>query len=321
MNDASLRIGRRPISVLALSLIALLAGALRVDATDVTSCGQTIAALDTGILQTDLDCSGSQFGVRLLAGATLDLNGHAVRGGDVTEATVLGIGHEDGTGRARFTIVGPGEISGTGHEYPTFGTWGCIQVNDGLARVSGGTGRIDVHGCIYGVLGSAGESPNGRARVTLEHVDFHDLTFDAAAVGKLSATDVTASDNGGQGLGAERKTVVADVVANNNVRGHGVFSGGVLKGTNVSTSGNITGVEAWGTLALVNASSSGNQYFGVTGKRVKLTNSIITGNGIADIASRSLPRLVDTTCGTSMDFNSNSWGVCENDSPSGAFLD
>jgi len=83
-------------------------------ATDVTTCGQTIAAGDTGVLQADLTCSSGAFAVQLMHNARLQLNGHTLArvddaGGSGT-ATVLGSG--DGMA-ARFKILGPGTIAGT----------------------------------------------------------------------------------------------------------------------------------------------------------------------------------------------------------------
>ena len=47
-------------------------------ATDIVSCGTTVAEHDTGVLQNDLDCQSGLFAIRLLRHATLDLNGHHV---------------------------------------------------------------------------------------------------------------------------------------------------------------------------------------------------------------------------------------------------
>jgi hypothetical protein len=307
---------------LLLVVVAALSGsAAPAAATDILSCGTTVAAGDTGVLQADLDCATFPFGVRLLRNATLDLNGHSIAGGDGTEATVLGVGAEDGSGRGRFIIRGPGEISGTGRlPVSVGGTFACVQVSDGRAQITGAAGTVDIHDCVYGVLGSAGEDPNGRARVTMDHVRLHDNALDGAAVGRLEASDVDASDNNGQGMGAVATVRVRNVVANNNANGHGVFSAKRLRGENVTANGNVTGVGSWGRLVLVNGHASGNAYFGVAGGAVALKDSTIVDNGLADILSGRRPRVVNTICGTSVDFNMSSWGVC-NGSPSGAFLD
>jgi hypothetical protein len=310
---------------LVLTLVAVLPifGVTRVFATDITACGATIAPGDTGVLQVDLDCSAAPLGVLVLSGGELDLNGHAIAGGDVTGATVQGAKKSDGTGRGNFRIVGPGEISGTSQIYQgtPSGTPGCVQVNDGRVKISGGTGTVDIHGCVYGILGSRGVTPNGKAHVSLDHVNLHNMLFDGAAVGALDASDVSATDNGGQGLGASKTFTAQNVVARNNLHGHGLFAGTNLKGANVEATGNYDGVEAWKTLKLSDATVTGNAFSGVAGTHVIVMDSTITGNGGVDVLSRMKPLVKNTTCGKSLDYNSMSWHVCGNGSPSGAFLD
>jgi hypothetical protein len=291
-------------------------------ATDITACGTTVAAGDTGVLQADLDCSTFPIGVLLLSNAVLDLNGHSIAGGDATMATVQGAQNADGTGKAHLRIVGPGEISGTSQNYNVpSGTQTCVQANDGHVTIGGGTGTVDIHGCIYGIKGSTGVDPNGRARVSLDHVHLHDLLWDGAAVGALVASNVDVGDNGGQGLGAAKLVKAQNVVAHNNAHGHGVFAGTSLKGVNIESTGNYSGVEAWKTLKLDGAQVTGNTFSGVAGLHVKVLNATITGNGVVDVLSATRPFLQNTTCDKSLDFNSMSWHVCANGSPSGAFLD
>lgn len=285
---------------------------------DVTSCGATVASGETGVLQADLDCTTGPYGVRLLPGGTLDLNGHRISVGSQADATVVGVATTAGddpigSGRGNFTIVGPGEISGVGREFAgtISGTYGCVQLNDGRARVTSATGTVDIHGCVYGIVGSAGESPNG-GRLTVDHASLHDNLFDGAAVSRLAASDVDASHNGGQGL----STTVAkltNVTANDNPKGHGVFGASTLKGVNVTANGNYTGAECWRTLKVVGLTAGGNALFGAAGNKVVLIDSTVENNGTADIMSRTYPRLVNTTCGTSLDGNSVTWGLCAND--------
>lgn len=291
-------------------------------ATDITTCGVTIAPGDTGVLQADLDCSAAPIGVLVLPGGELDLNGHAIAGGDVTQATVQGAKKPDGTGRGNFRIVGPGEISGTSQDYNApRGTSACVQVNDGRVMISGGAGTVDVHGCVYGVLGSRGVTPNGKAHVSLDHVDLHDLLFDGAAVGALDASDVSATNNGGQGLGASKTLKAHNVAARNNLHGHGLFAGTNLMASSIEVTGNYDGAEAWKTLKVSDATVTGNALSGVAGAHVIVIDSTVTGNVAVDVLSRSRPVVKNTTCGTSLDFNSVSWHVCGNGSPSGAFVD
>jgi hypothetical protein len=47
------------------------------------------------------------------------------------------------------------------------------------------------------------------------------------------------------------------------------------------------GGESFRTLTLTNLTATGNTYFGVEAQRATLTGSTVTGNGIADILTRS----------------------------------
>src|SRR5262249_27495459 len=70
-------------------------------AVDITTCGQTVAANDTGTLQADI--SGCPYGVIVGDRATLQMNGHSISGTGVNGVSCTG-----GT----CTVVGPGEIFG-----------------------------------------------------------------------------------------------------------------------------------------------------------------------------------------------------------------
>ncbi len=136
------------------------------------------------MLQADLTCSSGAFAVQLMRNARLQLNGHTLArvddaGGSGT-ATVLGSG--DGMA-ARFKILGPGTIAGTSAD-PHFprGTEACVQASDSNVKISGGAGRVDIHGCIYGVLGSASGESNGAAKLDILNADVHDCLFDGVAV-------------------------------------------------------------------------------------------------------------------------------------------
>lgn len=205
--------------ILMASVVFGLASVLR--ASDITTCG---AAGDVGVPQTDLACASEPYGVRLLPGGTLDLNGHHVHAGPQASATVLGVATAApdplGDGPGSFTIVGPGEISGEGRQNPLGGTYACVQLNDGRAVVKSDTGIVDIHGCVYGVVGSAGATPNG-GRLTIGHASLHDNVFDGIAVKNVAASNVDASNNGGQGIGATA-TKLVNVTANDTARARGV---------------------------------------------------------------------------------------------------
>src|SRR4030095_438815 len=62
-------------------LVALLAfGSHRAWALAITACNTTVPPRETGVLQADLLCAGEFAGVTLENFATLDMNGHSIRG-------------------------------------------------------------------------------------------------------------------------------------------------------------------------------------------------------------------------------------------------
>lgn len=300
------------------SLTLILASTTSAKAIDISSCGTTVPKGETGVLQTDLDCSNDLFGVRLLRKATLDLNGHAISGGTVTFATVLGanrVNPDDPTegGRGNFTIVGPGEISGV-LVSPVFavGTQGCVVLQNGRARITSPTGVVDIHGCVFGVVGYLPEYSTNVSHATIDHVILRDNLFEGVTVRRLLASNVLSHDNGGIGVHAIVAMQITDVVAVSNPIG--IFAVRSVKGANVTATGNGNGVESFGAIDLTNLDASNNSYlFGVNAPRVRLVDSIVTGNALADIGSRRKPRLVNTVCGLSAGSDGAPWGVCAND--------
>lgn len=327
-SSASLGAGRGNVARAAALLVGVVV-ARPVTAADITACDQSVAADDTGVLQADLDCSASPVGVRLLRGATLELNGHTIAGGDATWATVAGVRRPPrrnpiGTGRGEFTIVGPGVIEGTEHHPSTLiGTDSCVALNHGSAVIDGGAGTVEIRGCIIGVRGGPilkangdywPKSPEGRGHVELSHVALDDGQW-GTVVRTLVASDVTASGNHEFGLGAVRQATVHDITVNGN--GIGIFGGKLLVGDNVTASNNDTnGVDTcgFGHTDLTNVVANQNGLFGVCGDSVALADSTVLDNGYRDVASRlTMPVLTNTVCGTSADQNSLPWGVCAND--------
>jgi hypothetical protein len=305
-------------SACAVAIVFACAGPSR--ATDITACSTTVAAGDTGVLQTDVVCMDDFFGVRLLAGSTLRLNGHSITGSAGTFATVLGVSSVDDAepeegGHGRFTIEGPGEIAGAGPSPLFFSTTrACVTLQDGRATITSPTGVIDIHGCTFGIVGYILQYNDNRARATIDHVILHDNSLEGVTVRKLTASDVTAYNNGGAGVHAISTLVANNIVAYAN-HGQGLYGGRTVKASNVVTTGNYAGVGSERSVMLTNVDASDNVYlFGIQAKRAKLTDSIVTGNPLADIATASPPRLVNTTCGTSYDTATQTpWGVCADD--------
>jgi hypothetical protein len=299
---------------------ALLSSVGAAAAVDITTCGTTVAAGDTGVLQADLDCPTSLFAVRLLRRATLDLNGHAVRGSDSTGAVVMGVSREnpvdtDNPGRGDFTIVGPGEISGTTHPPLPTGTRSCILLNAGHARITSASGIVDIHHCNVGILGSAFMVPD-QGRLLVDHVAIHDAVQGGVTARTITAAQVSADDNGGIGIGAAGRLRLTDAEAHGNQIGF--FAGRSMTGSDVTATDNsLNGVDScgFGSVKLSNLVATGNAFAGACADRLRLEDSTVTGNTTFDVYSIRLPVLINTTCGTSAGVNSSStsWGVCAND--------
>jgi len=298
---------------------AALLAAATARAVDISACGTTVAAGDVGVLQADLDCPTSLFGVRLLARATLDLNGHALRGGDSTAATVLGVGHDDpahpsGVGRGNFTIVGPGEISGTTHPPLPTGTQACVLINGGRAVVTSTSGIVDVHHCVTGIAGALLDSRRGR--LTVDHAAIHDALDEGVSARTIQATNVSVSDNGQIGMGAGGRLRLTDAEAHGN--GIGFFAARSITGSNVTvTSNSLNGVDScgFGSVSLTNLVATANGFAGACADRLRLRDSTVTGNVTFDVYSIRRPVLTNSICGSSAGVGSTStaWGVCSDD--------
>jgi hypothetical protein len=303
-----------------------LAGALTIGratlATDVTSCGQTIAAGDTGVLQADLDCSASEWGVRLRPMATLNLNGHAIKGGSATYAVVAGVGTGDQAelyeqGKGNFTVLGPGSISGVIVD-PNLvvGTYGCVVLNDGYARISSASGSVDIHDCVFGVVGNLESYSTSKARAAIDHTLLHDAVLEGVTVRYLAVSYVSAYNNGGAGIHAISTLTANNAVSYDNFS-QGLFATRKLQGTNITAYGNRVGVESFKNIRITGLTATGNTEAGAESlRRVTLENSTVTGNGSlagVDIRSGRSPRLVSTACDTSANFSSQTWSTCAND--------
>jgi len=310
-------------------LIAVVVRAVPGAALDIVSCGVTVPRGEVGVLQADLACPASPFVVRLLRGATLDLNGHSLQGGNSTTAAVVGVGADDGQdpigiGPGRFTIVGPGSIAGVTNPPFYNGTQACVLISNGRVDIGSDTGIVDIHHCINGIRGSIGDDgPNGHARAFVAQTSVHDTVDAAISVGKLHAANTSVSQNLGMGVSADKKLIATDVTANDN-GAIGLYAR-VIKGTNVTTQNNgNNGIDAcvygtstpqFGRAVIANLVSTGNGVYGVCADRVRLRSSDVTGNSYRDIFTVTQPHLDDTMCGTSWGMNAAtaSWGVCSAD--------
>ncbi len=228
-----------------------------------------------------------------------------------------------GTDKGEFTIRGPGVIEGTSYPPQTsIGTEACVLASNGRVSIGDGASTVEILGCIYGVRGAPlfkgngqnwSRGPEGRAQLQLTGVTLA-LNGHGTTVRTVTAMDVTAIDNNAIGIGAKRRVTVQNVTATNN--GIGVFGGKLLTGANVTATGNGNGVDTcgFGHIELTNLVANENTTFGACGDTVALTDSTALDNGYADVAALlEIPVLTNTTCGTSVDANSFSWGVCADD--------
>ena len=290
--------------VSALFAVPLVLLATAASASDITQCGETVSTGDVGVLTVDLTCPGGPPAITVMSGGTVDLDGHSISapGNSAISAGPPGaVSHT-------FTVRGPGTIYGadTGIE------------GIGRIRVSG----VSIHG-------------TGRGITTTK--DF--------PRGKLKLTDVTITDSSdaSNGVGVVANKVVADGLTVTGMPFDGIVVQRI-SGQNVVASGNGPGIPSLGVgfgigadaaIHLVNLTANDNDGFGVFAGKIKLRDSTVTGNRGAitspntgkmtsdiDVFTDRRPRLVNTVCGRSYDPGlETSWHVCQNDSPSGAFLD
>lgn len=167
---------------LTLALMLLVAVAGRAAATDVTACGQTIAARDTGVLTVDLTCSSSVDGALLGDKATLDLNGHTLSGAGVYCTTSC-------------TVKGPGTITNV-HYYPAGNATAIFANFQGSRGTKFVAENIDLHDNDNGILSQA-------RRVTLAGVNASNNVHDGIetfGANVIKGTNVTANNNGATGL-------------------------------------------------------------------------------------------------------------------------
>ncbi len=248
------------------SSLMMIAGLLLVGsaarAVDITECGQLVPPGETGVLQADLDCEASPGPSRcssdlemicssasdcplgaclpapgvnlgdfpLGSRAQLELNGHSIRG--ARRGIVCYV--------RRCTILGPGEVSGTGDAIRAFR--GHLTVENVVLSESG-----------YGIRTSH------KTKVQLTDVLLRDNTHFGANVWKLRATNLSAIGNR---IGIDARTIEGtNITVENNEVG--------LGGSHLLRKATIDGLEA-----------TNNSIAGVWGARMRLQNSLLENNGV-----------------------------------------
>lgn len=239
---------------------------------DVTTCGQVVDKGDFGVLVGDLTCAGTA--VVLEQRATLDLAGFTI------------------------TVTGPGPGAAVN----------CIGRRCAVHSNAVAPGKL---------LGNSGHAGIAMQAVPLGKVELRNLVIDGflhnvqAATARVFATDVSVTGAASNGMIARRLDLDAvnatgnlaglyatisikfGVVTASNNAGAGMASGGKVKGTQLTASGNE---------------------LGVVGSHVRLFNSSVTGNTNTDVVSlEHAPSLHGTACDTSSNtapLGGTPWGVC-----------
>ena len=296
MNRAALVFG--------IGLCVLLAGSAL--ASNITQCGQTVSSGDVGALMVDLVCPGTS-AVKVSSGGTLELNNHSISAPGASAVAADFVALPTGVPRHKFRVVGPGTIYGsdTGIE------------GIGAIRVS----MIAIHDTGTGIKTTT-DSRTGTLK--LSNVSITQSSDPTNGVGvvanKVRARGLTVTGMPFDGIMVD-KIIGADVIASGN--GPGIPSLGVGFGIGANT------------IHLQNLTANDNDGAGVFADKIKLRDSTVTGNRGAitdptthkhtsdiDVFTDSRPALVNTVCGKSYNPGLDaSWNVCQNDSPSGAFID
>jgi hypothetical protein len=265
--------------------LAVLALATSAPALDITTPDQTVLRGDPGVLGADLVCSPPRVGIHLENGAALHLNGHVLDGCTVAAAS------PSQTAPQRITVYGPGTIRNAG-----------ISLRAGRLRVRD---VVIENAPTWAIIGS-GDSADGPSSVAAVDVTVTGSGFAGIQATKVIARGVTSTGNGTVGP-----------------PGQGIIAWAGLKGRNVTVTDNAAeGIfVSWGPLRVRGAVVTGNAGSGVVGDpSIKISHSTVTGNNTggdpfaADVVSQVLPKLKNSTCGTSLDAQlQQPWGICTDD--------
>jgi hypothetical protein len=275
-------------------------------ASDITQCGQTVPTGDVGVLMVDLVCPNLS-AVRVSNGGTLELNGHSISAPAASAVVADFVPVQTGVPRHKFSVVGPGTIYGsdTGIEGVGGIRVSMVTIHDtgrGITTTKDRRGNLKLTNV---TITQSSDPTNGIGvvayKVVASGLTVTGMPFDGITVHRISGADVVASGNGpgipslgvGFGIDADKAIHLQNLTANDN-DGAGVFSE---------------------KIALRDSTVIGNRGAITDPNTHKFTSDI-------DVFTDSRPRLVNTVCGKSYNpgFDA-SWHVCQNDSPSGAFLD
>jgi hypothetical protein len=217
-------------------------GASLLEAADVTHCGQVVGDGEVAELRGDLDCAApttfpfSAEGVHLSAGATLRMNGFAIRGdGSGVGITCFGPGESN---VAPCTVEGPGEIRGF---WAAINGAGCALVARDVVMTGNSNGIVAALSCR---LEATRIVASDNAELGIWATDVHGRDVDASrngGGGVVASFDIhvkrlRATDNGREGIrlarfrGGDGRIVDSVVVRNERLgRGFDIAAAGRLQ--------------------------------------------------------------------------------------------
>lgn len=284
-----------------IAALALLPCAARTAHAAAWQCGTPVPPGATVTLSGDTECGL----VHLGGGATFDLAGHTFTG--------LLMGPEDGR-PSRFTVLGPGEIHAQYPDNP------CVMFYAGSVLIDGGSGRITLTRCGYGVLANVGGSRLALRRVTLRRAVDVPMSLGAQAA-KVELQDViidhSQSLDPSRGHGVSARKITGSGITlqhlNNGLSAPVIRVSDVVADDVTAALANARRVDATGLV-------STRHSIGVFGKKVRLTASTLANArpGGTDVGAATRPVLVDTACERSGRYDplapglvfAPPWGVC-----------
>lgn len=286
----------------ALAVVPIFSVALAVSAAavDITTCGQSVADMDVGVLQADLDCTG-QPGICVHPGVddadvTCTASVDCYSAIDTCAHTAVGLGADAVLQLNGHSITGAGVLCSAAGTCTVTGPGSILAAPVGiLARKKVRASGLTIDGGGFGIVSRLGGA-------ILTDVNLTDNGEDGiwSWKGTIRAVNVVATGNGDNGVYATRKPVIARGVTASNNGTHGV-AGSPVRGSDVTAQGNVgMGV--------------------VSDKGMSLSDSTLTGNGLGygglDLVSTRRPRVRNTVCDHSKNIGPDdnlNWGVCADD--------
>ena len=303
------------LAALAVLLVGIAASRATADVV-LSTCGQVIPPDTVARLAADLDCSGTSDGGAVLGdGATLDLAGFTLRGNPSAPLGTNGVTCAGGC-----TRLGPGSIE-------DFAGDAMYSTQRATIRILGATIRrnrnrgIETLGGRMIVVGALFAENAGEAVYTGGSVTAVDTTFYGNG-GGISCLTAKVNDSGffnnGVGVSASRGRARRSTFTSNNIglqATKAVSLDSTFTGNNIGINGNV--VKVTGSKILDGTLD------GIDAGKLRIVNSTATGNGTgctnpafpcADLATRELPTVVDTTCDRSLAWQTHQpWDVCSLD--------